>query len=82
MTLLAWKPFVEPLSGVIHVWWLLIVPMCLGISVTWKAIRLRTLERYWAEVAFMTGQLLAGMIALAAGLMLLVRVVVPLLPVD
>ena len=82
MITLAWTPFLEPLSAVIHWWWLLIVPLCAGISVTWKAIRLRNLDRFWHEVAFMTGQLLAGMAALAAGLMLLVRVVLPLLPAD
>jgi hypothetical protein len=53
-----------------------------GVSVTWKAIRLRTLDRYWPEVFRMSGQLLVGMAALAAGLMLLVRVVLPLLPAD
>lgn len=82
MTLLAWTPFVQPIADAAHWWWLLIVPMCAGVSVTWKAIRLRTLDRYWHEVAFMTGQLLAGMVALAAGLMVLVRVVLPMLPAD
>lgn len=82
MMLLAWTPFVQPVNDASHWWWLLVVPMCAGISVVWKAIRLPVLDRYWREVAFMTGQLLAGMVALAAGLMVLVRVVLPLLPAD
>lgn len=82
MSMLAYVPFVQPITDAAHWWWLLVVPMCAGVSVTWKAIRLRTLERYWPEVAFMTGQLLAGMVALAAGLMVLVRVVLPMLPAD
>ena len=82
MTTLAWMPFLQPMTGAIHWWWLLIVPMCVGISVTWKAIRLRALDRYWREVGIMTGQLLLGMAAIAAGLMLLVRVVLPMLPAD
>jgi hypothetical protein len=82
MTTLAWIPFAQPVSSAIHWWWLLVVPMCLGISVTWKAVRLRSLDRYWLEVGFMTGQLLAGMGALAGALMVLARVVLPMLPAD
>jgi len=82
VNLLAWTPFLQPITGAAHGWWLLVVPMCAGISILWKAIRLRSLDRYWLEVAFMSGQLLAGMVALAAGLMVLVRVVLPLLPAD
>jgi hypothetical protein len=82
MNLLAWMPFVQPMPGVIHWWWLLIVPMVTGVSVAWKAIRMPSLERYWREVGFMTVQVLLGMVALAAGLMVLVRVVLPLLPAD
>jgi hypothetical protein len=82
MSLLAWIPLAEPIPGVIHWWWAWIVPMVLGVSMTWKAIRLKSLERYWPEVARMSGQVLAGMVALTAGLILLVRVVLPLLPAD
>ncbi len=82
MSLLAWIPFLEPITAVAHVWWALLLPMVVGISVAWKAIRLRSFDRYWRSVWFMSAQLLAGMVALAAALMLLVRVVVPLLPAD
>jgi hypothetical protein len=82
MSLLAWIPLIEPMPGVIHWWWAWIVPMVLGVSMTWKAIRLKSLDRYWPEVARMSGQVLAGMVALTAGLILLVRVVLPLLPAD
>jgi hypothetical protein len=82
MNLLAWIPLVEPLPGGIHWWWVWVVPMVVGVSVVWKAIRVQTLERYWHDVLRMSGQLLVGMVALAAGLMLLVRVVLPLLPAD
>ncbi|MBM4007676.1 MAG: hypothetical protein FJ292_09000 [Planctomycetes bacterium] len=82
MILLAWIPLVDPLPGGIHWWWAWVVPMVIGVSVTWKAIRLHSLDRYWPEVFRMSGQLLVGMAALAAALMLLVRVVLPLLPAD
>lgn len=82
MNLLAWTPFLQPIVGAAHWWWLMVVPMSLGISVVWKAIRLRSLDRCWNEVAFMSLQLLAGMAALAAALMVLARVVLPMLPAD
>ena len=82
MSLLAWMPFVQPMTGSIHWWWAWIVPMVAGVSVTWKAIRLGSLDRYWCEVGWMTGQVLLGMAALAAGLIVLVQWVVPLLPAD
>ena len=82
MSPLAWTPFLQPVTDAVHWWWALLLPMVVGVSITWKALRLVSLERYWREVWFMSAQLLAGMVALAAGLMLLVRVVVPLLPAD
>ncbi len=82
MSLVAWIPLAEPIPGVIHWWWAWIAPMVLGVGMIWKAIRLRDLDRYWQEVFRMSGQVLVGMMALAAGLMLLVRVVLPLLPAD
>jgi hypothetical protein len=40
------------------------------------------MDRYWREVVTMSVQMLLGMAALAAGLMILVRVIVPMLPAD
>jgi hypothetical protein len=82
MSQLAWIPFAQPMTGTIHAWWLWIVPMVVGISITWKAIRLPSLHRYWREVGWMSGQVLLGMLALAVGLIVLVQWVVPLLPAD
>jgi hypothetical protein len=82
MPMLAWMPLVQPMPGAMHWWWAWIVPMVLLVSVIWKAIRLSSLERYWREVAWMTGQVLLGMLALAVGLIVLVQWVVPLLPAD
>jgi hypothetical protein len=82
MSTLAWMPFVQPMSGAMHWWWAWIVPMVALVSVIWKAIRLPSLESYWREVAWMTGQVLLGMLALAVGLIVLVQWVVPLLPAD
>lgn len=82
MHLLAWMPFAQPMPGVLQWWWAWVVPIVVLVSVTWKAIRLTSLERYWREVGWMSGQILLGMLALAVGLIALVQWVVPLLPAD
>jgi hypothetical protein len=75
--LLGYRPFLDPLN--LHdVWWLLLVPLSLGIAVVYKAVRMRTIEwrAYWGQVALMTGQIVVGMLALAAFAYLLVMVYV------
>ncbi|HYE02043.1 MAG TPA: hypothetical protein VD963_02280 [Phycisphaerales bacterium] len=75
LLLAAWRPFLDPVQLHRH-WWFLLIPLALGISVTYKAIRLRTLERYWREVVAMTVQIVLAMLALAAGVYLLVELYV------
>lgn len=80
--LLAWIPFLSPMPVPGWWWWLLLVPLVFAIAVIWKAVRLPTLERYWSAVIVMTLQVLFGMAGLAAALLILVRVGIPLLPVE
>ena len=75
---LAYVPFLQPLPT--QWWWLLLIPACAAISVTWKAVRLETLEHFWREAITMTVHSVLAMAALAAALMVLLRVVIPLLP--
>ncbi len=65
IALLAWRPFLEPISVHEH-WWVFLAPLALGISIVWKAVRLGTLEHYWRQVAMMTVQIIVGMVVLAA----------------
>jgi len=80
--LVAWIPFVSPMPPPGSMWWLLIVPLVAAVSMIWKAVRLSSLERYWAAVIVMTAQVLVGMAVLGAALLLLVRGIIPLLPVG
>ena len=79
MIQLAYVPFLQPLPTVAQWWWLLLVPACAAISVIWKAVRLDTLEHFWREAIIMTAHSVLAMTALAAALMVLLRVVIPLL---
>jgi hypothetical protein len=45
-SVLAWTPFLQPAPGVQHWWWLLVLPMALGVAMAYKAIRVRTLAEW------------------------------------
>lgn len=75
--LLAWRPLLDPLPLTGPAWWLLIIPLAVGISVIYKAIRVPTLDVYWRQVALMTGQILGTMLLIAVGLHVFVEWVLP-----
>lgn len=66
-----YRPFIDPLE--LHQWWfLLLIPMALLVAMSYKAIRLQTLEHYWRHVLLMSAQIVLGMMALGAATYLLV----------
>ena len=82
MTTLAWMPFVDPLPGVQANWIWFVVPLVLGISMMYKAIRVGELSRWPREVAIMSGQVLLAFIGFAVGLFILVQLLLPMLPAN
>jgi len=81
-SLLAWAPFLQPAPGVQHWWWLLVIPMALGVSMAYKAIRVQSLADWPMAVAKMTIQIVAAVVGIAVGLYLLVIVLLPMLPAE
>ena len=80
--MLAWIPFIEPLN-IFHQWWyLLLLPLSLGISVVYKGVRMRDLQGFWRETTIMTVQIVLAMVALALMVTLLVQVIIPWLPAE
>lgn len=80
MTLLTgYVPFIEPMNALQPVWFLLIVPLAIGISMIYKAMRLTRLERFWGQVVLMTVQIILATAGLAVALAVFVQVVIPLL---
>jgi len=68
-----WRPFIDPLD--LHaMWWLMLLPLSLGIAVVYKAVRMRDLKPYWSQVALMTMQIVVGMAVLGAASYALVEV--------
>jgi hypothetical protein len=48
----------------------------------WRSVRQKDLSRYWPAVARMSAQIVVGMVALFVALAVIVRVVVPIIPVE
>jgi len=73
---LPWLPFRDPVD--LHAWWwVMILPLSIGIAVVYKAVRMRDLGgwgAYWRQVALMTVQIILGMALLAAATYTLVEV--------
>ncbi len=80
--LLAYIPLLRPLNFAHEWWYLLVLPLCFGLSMIYKAMRVGNLDRFWREVATMTLQIILGLIALAIALQILVQVILPALPAE
>ncbi len=73
---LAYIPFVDPIDA--HRWWfLLLIPMAIGVSMVYKAVRMRSLTRYWRHVAGMSASIILGIIVLGAATYVLIEWIVP-----
>ena len=79
---LGYIPFLDPIHFFHEWWYLLLIPLCLGISIIYKAMRMHELRGYWREVSVMTLLTVVGMIAAAIGVSVFVQVVIPLIPVK
>lgn len=78
---LAWVPFRDPMP-VYNWWYFLLIPLALGISLVYKALRVHDLRSLWVQTLVMTLQVVLGMVALAIVLVLLVEFAIPMLPVQ
>jgi hypothetical protein len=74
---LAWRPFLDPVE--LHsYWYLLLIPLTLGIAAAYKAVRVLDMKEYPRQVIVMSVQIFLGMIALGAGAFLLINFVLPM----
>jgi len=66
-----WRPFINPIIlPVGSVLWLML-PLCLSVAVVHKTLRMRDVGRIWFQVITMMGYMVAGLIALAVVLWLI-----------
>ena len=78
----SWTPFLGPAPGVPSWWWLLVLPLSLFVSMSWKAVSQDDLAGYWPSVARMASRVVVGMIAMFTALAFVVRVIVPIIPAE
>ncbi len=74
--LLAWRPFLDPMN--LHAWWwAFLLPLSIGVSVAYKAVRVDDLKDWPRQVAVMTAQIILGMILLGIAAYLFLAFVLP-----
>lgn len=78
-SLIAWRPFLDPITLPDGAWWLTLVPLSLLISIVYKAVRVRTMDRYVINVIVMTVQIIVSMVLLSVGAHLFVLWIIPAL---
>ena len=73
MTLLAYRPLIDPMP--IQAYWLwLVIPLCLLFSVVYKSVKCNTIDEIPRASLEITFWILLAMGSVAVGLALLVRV--------
>lgn len=73
-----YRPFIDPLN--LHDrWWLTLIPLALGISFAYKAVRVKSFDGYLKQVLHMSFMIVLAMVLIAAGLYLFVELIVPAL---
>lgn len=73
---LAVRPFLDPLP-LERYWYLLIIPMALGIAMAYKAVRVLDMRKFWFSTMVMTVQIVGGMIALGTFTFVFVQYILP-----
>ena len=58
-------------------WPFLLIPLALGISIAYKAVRVGSLEAYFKSVLIMTTQIVLAMIAMGVAAYLFIWFVIP-----
>lgn len=74
---MAWTPILDPLPA--HGWWLwLIVPLVVGVSFAYKAVRVPEVRELPRATLVMSAQVLGGIALVALGMYLVIEVLMPL----
>jgi len=78
VTLLAYTPFIDPVN-INQYWYLLLLPVSLLVSLSYKACRVESLSDLPREVGVMTVQIVVVMILLGVASFLFVEKVLPMI---
>ena len=60
-------------------WYLLLIPLAIGISVIYRSLRENSYSEYWRSVFVMTVQIVVGIAAISLAVGLFVQLAIPLI---
>ncbi|MDP7070749.1 MAG: hypothetical protein QF561_05305 [Phycisphaerales bacterium] len=76
---IAWIPFLQPLPALVAGWYLLCIPLVLGVSMVYRAVWTDQDGPWMRQVAVMSLLLVAGLIGVGIFLAVFVQAVLPTL---
>jgi hypothetical protein len=86
LLLAAWRPILDPISLPGNTWWFTLVPLALGIAMSYKASRMPERDGWWKQYArgtiIMSVQIVALLLVLAVGLYLIVEIFAPFVATE
>ena len=77
--MLGWIPFLQPAGSFGNLWWLLMIPLILGISIAYRATHDASIDHFWPRVFMFATKSTLAMGSLALVLYLFVYWVIPIL---
>lgn len=80
--LVAWVPFLQPITALGNAWWLLMVPLVFGVAVVHRAVQDQSMDGFWGRVIRLTVKANAVLGSLALAIYLFVYFIIPLLRAD
>ena len=78
ISLLAYRPFLDP-RPIDAYWYLLLIPMSLGIALAYKSVRVRDMKDFPRQVLVLTIQIIVSMAGLGVGTYLVIQHAIPLI---
>lgn len=79
---LAWIPFLQPIGSLGNYWWLLMIPLILGISIAYRATHDHSVDCFWNRVMMFAMKSTLAMGSLALVMYLFVYWIIPSLQVG
>ncbi len=75
--MIGWIPFLQPAGSLGHLWWLLMIPLILGISIAYRATHDASIEQFWQRVFLFVMKSTLAMGSLALVMYLFVYWIIP-----
>jgi hypothetical protein len=74
---LAWIPFLQPVPELVSLWYLLCIPLVIGVAMVYKALWIPEGRSWGQQVIMMSVLMVGGLAGLAILLGAVVQIVIP-----